>query len=362
MPPVRGSWMLSWGGRPGQGVDFASHTAKAFLDFLFVRKRAGLLFFVDVHSAFYTAVRPLLYQCDGDDDALALLILSLGIHADFIDPFLQTLRAANAMSGAGASKHLEQLIGTLFANSWWVLKGRHTPTMPQRGFMPGTAVADLAFSLVYRLFLGAMHARLVHTGFVCTLTPPDNPLFPALGSVDSLQESNVSWVDDSVMLLTVGRAADVIPAAKVAGGIIFQELFRTGFAPNVKQGKMQILPVFLSPGHSQAVHDCYFGGDAVVDVKVTDKINLAVAVNFSYKHLGSLKDAKRSASNEIGVRKGEASSALKQLAIALKHTQLPPDRVWLFMQSLCVSKLVYDVHTFSRLTVAQWRSLESCYN
>ena len=65
------------GGRPGIGVDFASHAVKSFIDYLFMKKLAGLLFFVDIHSAFYSYVRPMLYECNGDEDALALLVLRI---------------------------------------------------------------------------------------------------------------------------------------------------------------------------------------------------------------------------------------------------------------------------------------------
>ena len=137
------------------GVDFASHAVTSFIDYLFMKRLAGLLFFVDIQSAFYSCVRPMLYECDGDEDSLALLVLRLVIQPEFVAPFLDTLRAASAITAAHASKHLQQLIASMLTNSWWMLRGHDTPAARQRGFMPGTALAHLAFSLVYTYWVHA---------------------------------------------------------------------------------------------------------------------------------------------------------------------------------------------------------------
>ena len=164
----------------------------------------------------------MLYECNGDDDALALLVLCIGVQPEFVTPFLDTLRAASAMTTADASQHLQQLIASMLTNSWWMLRGHHTPADPQRGFMPCTALADLAFSLVYRLFLGSMQRCLVDEGLVPHIDLEADPLFPALADTDWIQQPDITWVDDTVALLAIGRCDQVIDGARCAGTIIFR--------------------------------------------------------------------------------------------------------------------------------------------
>ena len=129
----------------------------------------------------------------------------------------------------------------------------------------------------------------------------------------------------------------------------------------MKVGKIQVMPIFVGAGFPQALHDCYIPGDARIEIVVTPALKHAIAVDRAYKHLGSIKDAKRNATAEINVRKGEARSAQKQLSKAFKKTCIPPFRVWLFTQSLCISRLLFDVHTFAKLTASQCQSLQGCY-
>ena len=95
------------GGRPGVGIDFSSHTVKSFIDLLHVRRCSGLLTFVDIKSAFYSAVRPLFYATGGSGDELARLVLSLGIETPMVAPLLESIGRASVMSQMGASDHLE---------------------------------------------------------------------------------------------------------------------------------------------------------------------------------------------------------------------------------------------------------------
>ena len=205
----------------------------------------------------------MLYECNDDANALALLVLRIGVQSELVAPSLDTLRAASAMAAAHASQHLQQLIASMFTNFWWMLRGHHTPAAPQRGFMPGTALADLAFSLVYRLFLGSMQRRLVDERLVPHIDLETDPLFPALADIERIQQTDISWVDDTVALLAIGRCDQVIDGARCAGTIIFQELYEIGFQPNVKARKTQITPIVVGSGALQALHDCYIAGDAL---------------------------------------------------------------------------------------------------
>ena len=114
------------------------------------------MFFMDIKAAFYSVLRPLLYETGGEESSLAKLVLLLGIPESCIPPLIDTLRCSSALEQAGASTHLQVLTHSLYNGLWWQVKGRTGPAKPNRGFCPGTGCADLAFTLVFRLYISSL--------------------------------------------------------------------------------------------------------------------------------------------------------------------------------------------------------------
>ena len=48
---------------------------------------------------------------------------------------------------------------------------------PQKGFSPGTGVADLAFSLIFRLYISAVQSKLIAAGLATSFKVSADPLF-----------------------------------------------------------------------------------------------------------------------------------------------------------------------------------------
>ena len=118
-----GSRALKSGGRPKTGVDMASHALRQFLDILFAYRISAVCFFIDIRAAFYSVLRPLLYETGGDEESFGRLVLLLGLPASCIEPLVSTLREASAMQQAGASDHLQAVVHSLYNGLWWQVRG-----------------------------------------------------------------------------------------------------------------------------------------------------------------------------------------------------------------------------------------------
>ena len=286
------------GGRPGVGVDVASHTVKAYLDYRYVLRRSCLLFYIDLKSAFYTVIRPLLYQDDLTKDALAKLVIFLEIPKQCIEPLLEILRARSALSQAGVSPHIQLLLRGIFDICHWQLSGSRRFARPTIGFSPGVGLADLAFTIVYRLYLVVVQSKLIAQGFASQVELRDDAVFPDQGNAHETS-NDVTWVDDTVFMVPFDDPCEVITVTRAVAKIAISEHRIRGLTPNMKLGKTTVMPVLLGKGAPEAFKVVFVEHNA--EIIITDEYANNYTLHFAmcYKHLGSHKDIKRSMALEI---------------------------------------------------------------
>ena len=349
------------GGRPRCGVDIASHTLKLFLDVLFAHQISGVCFFLDIKAAFYSVLRPLLYETGGDEESFARLVLLLGLPDSCIPPLLDSLRSASVLEQAGASPHLQAMTHSLFNGLWWQVKGHTCPARPARGFCPGTGVADLAFTLVFRLYVSSLQDRLRSKGIGLKLRCPDSDFAPIAGGAD-VEFLDVTWVDDTVVCAACGSPDNVLPVAARIASLAFSDLRHIGFTPNTKLGKTHIMPVVIGKGAPAVSTDIFTTRKAIITVDDAYGNSYNIHAGLDYKHLGSFKDAKRNKTREHSYRIAEAATASAELFRATRRADVPPDKAWRLAESLCASRLCFDVHTDSTLSEAHLKRLSAAYN
>ena len=357
------TWLSSsqCGGRPKVGIDFASHSVKRFIDLLHARRLSGMLFFIDIRSAFYSAVRPLFFATGGCDEEIARLVASLGVAPEIVADFIVKLRQMSALEQAGSPQHLESLVAGMFEGAWWQMRGFPEPSNPQIGFSPGTGLADLAFSMVFRLFLCSMQSQIIRAGLAFTIRVEHDPVFPCISRGTLIDCIDTTWVDDTVIMSVVRSAALVHGASKQLGSIVLTELRRFGFNPNTKKGKTQILPVLHGRDLKIAEDEIWTQNQGVCNVSWPGGVDV-IHYGRVYKHLGSYKDVKRSKATEIGYRAAEAGSASRELFKALRKTNVDPPRQWRFVSSLCNSRLLLDIQTETSIARGSIGKLKAAYD
>ena len=96
----------------------------------------------------------------------------------------------------------------------------------------------MAFTFVFRLFLGPLHDRLRRLDIGIVLRSRE-PLFAIYGQSIDVESLDITWVDDCVIMAMFGDPLDITPPAKVIAGVAFTELRKLGFTPNTKIGKLR---------------------------------------------------------------------------------------------------------------------------
>ena len=156
-----------------------------------------------------------------------------------------------------------------------------------KGFSPGTGVADLAFSLVFRLYISSVQSKLISAGLRTSLHIVGKPLFPMLAPGASYDCVDSTWVDDTVVMVIVPKAVDVHPTATLTCAILFTELRRIGFEPNTKRGKCQVMPVISGDGCHEANQEIFFRNGGMFRGSDGFGCSFAVHYGLAYRHLGS---------------------------------------------------------------------------
>ena len=359
-----GDWLSSSqiGGKPRCGVDSASHIVKSFIDLLFATKMSGVLVFIDIRAAFYSVLRPLLYETGGSEEGLAKLVLLLDLPESCIAPLLDTLRKASALEQSGLSSHAQALTASLYDGLWWQMRGHSSAAVPRRGFCPGTGIADLAFTIVFRLVLSNIHDRLRSLGIGIKMRCSDEPIFSSIYPGQLVELFDSTWVDDTVIMSAVSSPHEIMIIGSTIASTAITQLRRVGFTPNCKQGKSQVMPIIIGKDAGVVKHDIFVKRKSKLEV-TDDFGNVSlIHVGLEYKHLGNHKDAKRSRAKEIGYRIAEASGANKELCRSVRKSHLEPHKHWLLATSLCVTRLAFDAHTESKWTDTQIAKMSSVYN
>ena len=92
-------------------------------------KLPGFLLYIDIKAAFYSVLRPLLYETGATEDGIARLVLLLDLPQSCIAPLLETLRQASALEQANLPKHAQALIASLYTTA---CGGKFVVIRPQR--------------------------------------------------------------------------------------------------------------------------------------------------------------------------------------------------------------------------------------
>ena len=176
-----------------------------------------------------------------------------------------------------------------------------------------------------------------------------------------LVENFDAWVDDTVIMSPVPSAEDIAPVSAVVAGIAFSQLRRVGFKPNCKLGKNQLVPVVIGRNAKAVNTELFIGSGGIIKVSDDFQNSYSLCVGMSYKHVGSYKDSKRSRVKELAYRAAEAATACKELSRSTRKADVSPVKHWMLTTSLCVSRLLFDAHTFSFWTDSQLKRVVSAY-
>ena len=233
---------------------------------------------------------------------------------------------------------------------------------PMKGLSPGTGVADLDFSLVFRLYISAVQSKLINAGLGTSLHIARKPIFPMLTSGSSHHCIDPTWVDDNVVMIIVPIAADVHPIATLSCSVLFTELRRIGIEPNTKRGKCQVMPI-VNGEESLASNQELFNANAGA-CRGTDGWGSHLSVHYGLRR-NTLAPTRMRAGLEQQRFRIVAVGPVEPLgsfSLPCAKTTIPPAKQWRFALNLCVSRLSLDAHTDARQSAALSAKMRASYN
>ena len=248
-----------FGGFPGRTANYASHTARTFVQFARHSKTPAALLFLDYRTAFYKVLRETMFARANPQTSLQTLLARLRISPEAWHSAQQWIHLnGSILLAAEVPPDVSRFAASLHCNTWFVVQGSSQASSCTRGVSPGNAAADLLFSMVVAQILAAYPAILKDLGLYVAFDVPQLPWgLPIQGY--STDEQDLTYVDDTALML-VGESPMHLLHVAAPLTVRLEHLAETfGLEVNHGKGKTEIM--FLSAPSAAVEQRLFLWGD-----------------------------------------------------------------------------------------------------
>eukprot|EP00969_Alexandrium_andersonii_P092050 4063573-Alexandrium_andersonii.AAC.1 len=152
-----------FGGMPKRGPDFASHLVRATLRHTAAKRMCGAVLFVDIATAYYAVLRPLVMSCESPGQVLASL-REKNMPEQTLQAIASNLEATAADVLAGLSPAAMTVLEASHTANWLSVNGATPIIKDAQGSIPGDPWADLFFGLIQARVMRVIRARVAEEG------------------------------------------------------------------------------------------------------------------------------------------------------------------------------------------------------
>ena len=315
---------LQFGGTPGMGVDFASHTLRLFLR---NHQLAGVscpVFYLDIKSAYYRLLRCLAIGPTCSYNEFIRLMRTMDIPPDAAECLIRATHDPNALTAAGAPEWLRQMGAAFHKHTWYHVRGDNAVTATLRGTRPGDGWADLLFNMVLSKVTQDIEKELCDLGLEIVLTWNGQRSFEAQapGPVET-KAMQVAWADDLAILVKHGSASQLMEALPVVISTYIDRLASRGLLLNFGSGKSEVLLLLRGAGSQQLRRDIFSQPEPSIDIHTDLCGSFSVRLVYRYKHLGVTVHANGHLMSELRLRVGQSNAAFNKFRAAIfQNTKL----------------------------------------
>ena len=231
---------LQCGGRKGVGTDVAHHLAQSHQAWCRTKNCPSAILFFDFSAAFYSVIRQAIVQIPDSEQALTRVLLHMGMTEADIDSLLMSTQTDEALRGL--QPHLRHILADMLTNTHFPIRHLEEVCITHRGTRPGDPVADILFNLCMDLVLRDFRHGFSSLSDVPWLgdgqSTPDfatDKTMPTEGLID------VTFVDDTAMLIHAKTNSRVVDAVQVATHQFAKAAARRGLSINFEPGKTELL-------------------------------------------------------------------------------------------------------------------------
>lgn len=307
---------LQWGGRSGLAIESLHLMVRSWQTSAIAERRAIALIFIDIQSAFYSVIKPMIA---GNRRSVATLredFDQLGLPDTCWDAFQRNMEEGPFLTRASSSRLLHEGVATALGHSWFILPNGTRVQRPRTGSRPGDPNADVLFGFLMAHVIEQVNARLQLAGLLET----------AEGD-GSCEHHNLTWVDDSTFLIK-GNGPDLIPRALHALSIVADVMIERGMRLSYGAGKTAILPMIFGKGSGAArqAMDAQYRGKATLFTEHLGAVEVPIVDH--YRHLGGFVTRTGASVQEIQVREACAQSQMKPLKKVLSCEAISLPQRW----------------------------------
>eukprot|EP00434_Breviolum_minutum_P002370 symbB.v1.2.002094.t1/scaffold109.1/size325261/12 len=281
-----GATAMQFTAQPKALVTQASHCVRMFLRSQIAR-RSCYAMFLDIQAAYYRLIRQHSINSDFSDASILQFLERMGVAGLSIQDLATILQGPNALEELDCPHHLQKIVATLHASTWWRLDADQAVIRTERGTRPGDGFADVVWQLCFSRYLHRVDEILASLGIQCQL--PWNQCNGFLtGSGDTqLPLGTVVWADDAALLGSTATADQAIPQLQVVAEVALRELEKLGMQPNMGKGKTEALIHLTGRGSRRVRQYLHHHCGSKIRFKVGQE-ELALRIVPTYIHLGGV--------------------------------------------------------------------------
>ena len=336
---------MQYGGRASLGVDLAHHVLQCHQAWTAQKGIPSAVLFVDIRSAFYTILRQSFTALPSDNAAFLKAMTALGLTPEAIGRMIHATEG-DAVA-ARLSTHMQHLLRDLMSQTYFTLPGLPDPSQTTRGTRPGDPVADILFNTCMTAILADFHADihahaklpwLGHQSPIQEFTPPRDVPLEAY--------ADVTFVDDIAVLLHARTNDRLIVMIQHVVEALTTATSKRGLELNLDRAKTEVLINVVGKGAKKLKETLHLACNCL-NWTPADGPAISLPTCHEYKHLGTWLQTKHRHSREIIKRASAAKQKFGQLARSFFTKKISLEVRAKVFQSLIVSKLLYNVHTWA---------------
>jgi len=321
---------MQWGGRKGLGIEPLHLQVRMWQSNARHCRQSLALVFIDLKTAFYSIVKPMLAGFDGSLEAVAQIFHTLKLPPSAYSEFLANVMEGDLVRKGTQAKIVADNIGASLANTWFTVPHApqgHGVAAPRTGSRPGDPCADVLFGFVMARMLGCIQTRAMEMNIPLQQACDD-------GSVMHC----VTWVDD-VAFAIFADARALVQDTQTLLSIVKDVTIEHGMRMSYGQGKTAAILEFRGAHAKEARRECETQYRNGLQVLSEHEGLVEVPLVSHYKHLGGHVVRGGTKLPEIQIRAALARQNVAPLKKILMQKQFSDDHKRVLVKSLGLSVL-----------------------
>eukprot|EP00435_Cladocopium_sp_Y103_P071808 s49_g38.t1 len=342
---------LQLGGRKKLGTDIAHHLLDGHQHLCKCLKIPTAVIFFDLRAAFNSVLRQSLTSIPQDQSVFQNAMRAFHVDLQDLQRWMQVVTQDHAL--IGASDHLQYIINDTMTCTHFAVEGLDSFCHTTRGTRPGDPLGDILFNTIMSLVLRDARQYILDRLDVVWMGTPDMcesfataPSMPSTGFLD------LAFVDDAAVAVHAPCLTDLQSMIQHVVQAMRYATFRRGMELNFDRGKTEVMWQITGRG-SKALKAAVADADQTL-VWTAENQQYRLHVTQAYKHLGSWLQSPHRHARDIQHRATSAKAtwgAISRQFYAKSYVSLRT-KTQVF-QSLSMSRLLFNVHTWSGVTTDQ---------